>query len=369
MDKKKIGIITFHASHNYGSVLQAYALQHYLKKNGHDAIIINLRTKQQRELYPCPFILSHPYKKNAIRIARHPVLFYKSIKRWYAFERFIKKEIETTSVEYHSTDSLKIDLPNLSFDVLICGGDQIWNQCCSDFDLAYLLPFKNIKKISYAPSLGSFVEVMKSSKYAQLYIKYLADFDVLSVREPDASIFLSELISSDVKVIPDAAFLLTETEFHLLSTEQKRIKESYIFYYTPSHFLDIRSLEIAKKYAKELGLKLVTTYSEIFDKNIKYVNDSGPKEFLSLIENADFVIGRSFHLAVFALMFHKEFLIIDGDKDTRIVNLFKEFKIEDRVINLESPLFAPVHCIDYYSVDQNFRRLRSIAENYLSNSL
>ena len=27
MGKKKVGIITFHASHNYGSMLQAYALQ------------------------------------------------------------------------------------------------------------------------------------------------------------------------------------------------------------------------------------------------------------------------------------------------------------------------------------------------------
>lgn len=30
----KIGILTFHASHNYGSMLQAYALQSILKKWG-----------------------------------------------------------------------------------------------------------------------------------------------------------------------------------------------------------------------------------------------------------------------------------------------------------------------------------------------
>ena len=32
MNKKKIGIITFHSSHNCGSMLQAYALQTVLEK-------------------------------------------------------------------------------------------------------------------------------------------------------------------------------------------------------------------------------------------------------------------------------------------------------------------------------------------------
>ena len=32
----RVGIITFHASHNYGSVLQAYALQQTVMVLGHD---------------------------------------------------------------------------------------------------------------------------------------------------------------------------------------------------------------------------------------------------------------------------------------------------------------------------------------------
>ena len=31
MEMLKIGILTFHGSHNYGSMLQAYALQQYLE--------------------------------------------------------------------------------------------------------------------------------------------------------------------------------------------------------------------------------------------------------------------------------------------------------------------------------------------------
>ena len=36
---KKVGILTFHDAHNYGAVLQAYALKKYLINLGLDATI------------------------------------------------------------------------------------------------------------------------------------------------------------------------------------------------------------------------------------------------------------------------------------------------------------------------------------------
>ena len=40
----KIGILTFHWAHNYGAVLQAYALQEVLKNRGHDVEFVNYYT-------------------------------------------------------------------------------------------------------------------------------------------------------------------------------------------------------------------------------------------------------------------------------------------------------------------------------------
>ena len=40
-NKKDIGIITLHQSTNYGAVLQAFALEYFLQKNGYNAEIIN----------------------------------------------------------------------------------------------------------------------------------------------------------------------------------------------------------------------------------------------------------------------------------------------------------------------------------------
>ena len=47
----RIGILTFHGSHNYGSVLQAYALSTWLKDAGHETEIINLRNAAQKRAY------------------------------------------------------------------------------------------------------------------------------------------------------------------------------------------------------------------------------------------------------------------------------------------------------------------------------
>ena len=48
---KEIGILTFHAAHNYGSLLQNFALQRTLATLGYSPITINLRTAQQKEKY------------------------------------------------------------------------------------------------------------------------------------------------------------------------------------------------------------------------------------------------------------------------------------------------------------------------------
>ena len=47
----KIGTLTFHASHNYGSVLQAYALAKQLDVMGNDVSVINLRLQAQKDVF------------------------------------------------------------------------------------------------------------------------------------------------------------------------------------------------------------------------------------------------------------------------------------------------------------------------------
>jgi hypothetical protein len=47
----KIGILTVHRAYNYGSVLQCYALQEYLKSLGHDVWVIDYRQPWTEAVY------------------------------------------------------------------------------------------------------------------------------------------------------------------------------------------------------------------------------------------------------------------------------------------------------------------------------
>jgi hypothetical protein len=49
--KKKIGVLTFHCAHNYGAVLQAYALQKFLEKMGHEAFLIEEKKNYDDKIY------------------------------------------------------------------------------------------------------------------------------------------------------------------------------------------------------------------------------------------------------------------------------------------------------------------------------
>ena len=43
MERKRVGVLTFHMAHNYGAMLQAYATPVALKKLGYEGEIINYR--------------------------------------------------------------------------------------------------------------------------------------------------------------------------------------------------------------------------------------------------------------------------------------------------------------------------------------
>lgn len=74
---KKIAIITYHRSNNYGSVLQAYALSKYLNTQGARLNVIDYHSEKQDKLYK-----TFESVKGLMSVARNIQTFFylKSIK-------------------------------------------------------------------------------------------------------------------------------------------------------------------------------------------------------------------------------------------------------------------------------------------------
>ncbi len=366
----RVGIITFHASHNYGSVLQAYAISTKLKDLGYQPEIINLRNKAQLEAYKVFKTKGSGVKKIAHTL--YAILNYnKSKKRAAEFERFINKVLPITNKCFSNGDELK---DNTNYDIYICGSDQIWNPACQDFESAYYLDFvtNGAKKIAYAPSLG---KVNFSDEHLTLIGDLVNNIDYISCREKDGAELLRSLTDKPVTEVCDPVVLLGSDKWKEFAKEPK-IKGQYILTY----FLE--NNHGTKGYLKELqqktGYRVICLNEDIKDigKGYKHIINASPEEFVGLFKNAALVYTNSFHGTAFATMFNRPLVTIIGEEnernnnDSRKINYLNTIGLSHRIVKDKLPNIEEVLSVeDYKLANEKIETIRSNSNYYLTNAL
>lgn len=366
----KIGIITFHAAHNYGSMLQAYAMQTFLKRQGHHVEIINFCPLSQKRGYPkaIDFTAISNIKRSLKRLLLAPGTIASLDKKWHLFNDFLHRYLHLTK-EYSTLEELKH--ADFDYDVLITGSDQIWNTKAFDFSEAYFGTFveNTTKKVAYAPSMGPEPE-KQNIDYLR---KLLQGYSAVSVREERTKEFIvNDHIYDKVEVVLDPTMLLDGCDYDSLYAKKPIIEGDYLFYYTPGGVRH-EFLNEASKIGKKLNLPVIceSCYSpgdlNRYDNVIPYV-PVGPSEFLNLVKNAKVVCGASFHLMVFSILFNKDFYCMNGDVDSRMNNLMKVCGCEDRIWSIVEK--ANNSILAYGEIDlERMKRFRNKSKIFLNNSL
>lgn len=362
--KKRIGIITYHKAYNFGSVLQAYALNRYLRDLGHDVETIDFQTEKQANLYT----LFEPVN-SMFSIARNlqSVRFLRSLRlRRKRFDDFLREFIPTSETVYFSLSDL--NNADLDYDLFICGSDQIWNPNCQDFDEAYLLAFvkDKTKCIAYAPSIASH-DI--NPQYHSLFRSQLKDFESLSVREISGAAVISKIIGREPTVVLDPVFLLDADKWRKLITAPP-VKQKYIFCYFIGDVAGMR--HFARKMRKATGLPLVVVYKNIRDelyRNIK-IYSAGPVEFLSLIAHAEYICTNSFHAVAFSIIFKKKFWVFIDDANvqssmSRIVDFTRMTGLENRVLTAKKCEVKFDEVLDYSLAQQTIKREIQNSADYI----
>ena len=372
----KIGIITFHASHNCGSMLQAYALQTVLnKKFNRDAEIINFVNKGSKNLYG---YIDFRLKKGAIRHNLLTLCHFPVVKKSRAdYIEFSDKYLKVAPKEYNNSKQLT-EL-NGKYDMFIAGGDQVWNIVCPDADDAYYLDFvKNGKKVAYSPSLGG-NNINEVADDTEKYDKLLKDFDFLSVREPNGQKWIKELTGIEVPIIADPTLLLTKEEW-LSQFELPKIEEPFIFNYAFFH-KNPQANTALQKISKEMGmpvyvLDMKSWHTYRLDKyGIKCFEKTGPLAFISLMANAELVLTQSFHGTLFSALFHKQFWSYYAptekkNSDDRAIAIMKQLGLSDRYVVIDDlPKMDYLKKIDYSNTDKLISALREKAFEYIESFL
>lgn len=331
--KKKIGVLTFHRAENYGSIMQAYALQTYLKeKRKIDNELIDYVPETQGDFYKLFVPIT------SIRNLLGNILKLSIAKKYYlrekAFERFLNTRLKVSEKSFTCEEDLK----NIQDDYwcIITGSDQIWNTECADFSWVYLLKgVTGVKKISYAASMGG-----GKISDRDIYKNCLSDYDYISVREDYAVKTIGEMFSQKnlATVCVDPTLLLDRKDYEKI-TSSRRIEGDYIFFYSVYH--DDQLLHTIRLLRKKWNLPIVTlisrnnSYKVLFN-GIQLPMYEAPEDFLSYIKYAKFVITNSFHGSVFSIIFEKEFYYLgDYQKDPRLYQLFTMTGTEDAAISYE----------------------------------
>lgn len=320
----KIRLITFHTPKNYGAVLQAYSLMSYLKRYSDDVKIIDYNTPALRAKYPIR-TKSTTLKQFLYNILMMPS--YRQKKNKYKkFDLFVSENFALTK-RYESLAELINDPPEA--DIAVTGSDQVFNPLRKEEERkAFYLDFipDGTEKIAYAASFG--VSAVPEDKRNEIS-HYLKSFKAISVRENSGMGIVKDLTGRTATEVLDPVFLNDKKFWQEVAAPYKKELGSYLFYYRLMNSAE--SDAAARKIAKEKKLKLVVMTDGFLKWHAdKLLRDVGPKEFLYLMDNADYIVTDSFHGVAFSLIFEKQFYFCDSNPGTngRGLDLLQKAGIE-----------------------------------------
>ena len=293
----RVGILTFLHNDNYGSALQAYALQRVIRELGHDCMHLDYAPDRNEKI------------RNLLRSGNSPKLILEGLQK-----RSVKAGQEGARIKsatfpdfYGRRMHLSARCRNLKelrdlcgeFDTLVCGSDQIWNPVW--LNPAYFLTFapEGKKKTAYAPSLG--IKTLPAAGKIRKIRRWTEGFDAVSVREEEGAELLERMTGIRADVMPDPVCLLSREEWNEIAAPAPDT-DPYLLCYFIGENADYR--EKTRQISRETGLRIleIPVTAEGYSDGFERLEGLGPEEFLGAVSGAACLCTDSFHGLVFGTM-------------------------------------------------------------------
>lgn len=295
-----------------GNGIVNYALYRFLRDYGYTILLINvLETQISKNMWKNSYI-QLPYEDNII------------------------------SKNY--IDGENLYEVNQLCSMFLLGSDQVlrsWFLKDTDFDLCLPWVYSTKYKAAYGASFGS--DIYDDQKSRKKVGFLLHRFQRLSVREKSGVALLKRQFGLNGDWVLDPTFLCNKVHYEKLAQiGGSRIpKEKYV----AAYLLDMENFGkyVISAAEKKCG---VNAHLAILESQLRGVDgyqgdmntmpQAKVEEWLSLIENSEFVVTDSFHGLCFSLIFEKNFLIIFDKKcwrgNTRFDSLLSLLHLTDRII-------------------------------------
>ena len=331
----RIGIMTFLHNDNYGSVLQAWALQQALLEMGYDARHMDYRPSRAEKT------------RNLLRSGNSPRLVLEGMRKrrvrsWGAtselHERFVRERL---ALSEPCANHRALERAAGEYDLLLCGSDQIWSPVW--LNPAYFLDFADKPRVAYAPSLG--VKALPSPAKCRRMAALVRPFSAVSVREEEGAALLEELTGTRPAVMPDPVTLRTREQWQALAEPPARWEPYLLCYFIgdqAGYWQAVASL------AERLGLPVlaVPKTEAAYQAGYELAEGVSPTKWLGLLNGAAHIVTDSFHGATFACILNRPFTVLRRDreddpesKNSRVDQLLRMLALTDTA----NPAWAEVN--------------------------
>lgn len=351
--KRKILILTLPIGQNYGGILQAYALQTYVRSLGFEVTTAAPSGgvgKHWKRL-----VKRIPGAKNLARrvgLAKPPEEYPAG--HFAEMEEFITRNIEIapfTEVRRHISE----------YWAVIVGSDQVWREPFGALDRNYLafVP-ASVKKLSYAASFGT--DNIGEYSWLQRSLARIAikRFEGVSVREKSGVGICKCEFGVAAEHHIDPTMLLDAAKYRELfggGPTQARSRSGVLAY-----VLD------RSRFAE----KVVQTVSQEYGEKAHEILNSSPREsvekWLMEIALSSFVVTDSFHGTVFSILMHTPFAVVRNDERgaARIESLLEMFGLQDHLVaEIDGETARSLGTVNWAHVDRVLGEERRKAQAYL----
>ena len=338
---RTIGIITIHKINNYGSVLQAYALQKVCDDLGFKTEIIDYN-------FPNEFHSTNKYVETSSALSNEP----KWMKLLYALDlmkqhkeirKFVYRYEHLSCNQYNSPSELEARPPH--YDIYITGSDQLWSPCYCNGDPAFMLHFapEGAQKISYAASIGANTI---PQELRPLYKVLLSRYAHIAVRENSGVEVIKKVVNKEATVVLDPTLLLNREQWNQIAAPKRQFKKKYILCYFLNYTFNAFPYvdQLAEYMQEQTGYEIVRVARPPHRLGVPHTHyrvGASPEEFLALVRDAEMVLTTSFHGTAFAVNYGKPVFTIVQDRnasDSRQVSLMHNLGLDNQILSITDPM-------------------------------
>lgn len=347
----KILLTTVYSGYNYGSCLQALASKLIIQSTGNECKLVKLKSLFRGRDIRLNKVLTIIWRSLLLANNKAIATYKESYKKHLSSDS--KKLFDLFIYEFLTPEEVTLrQLKSMGKEALACfsGSDQIWNSSSLYVDPIYYLRFApKEKRVALAPSFGrDFIAEYNIKKISH----WINEYQFLSVREDSGVELIKNLTGRTALHLLDPTLIIRHDEWIRILNINSKKKNKYILAYfldEPSLAAKTMILQVKQHYECDV---IGIPYSFDNMNYCDYVLSAGPKEFVELISNAEFVLTDSFHGCAFSINMHTPFYVFEREyksanrQSERVLSLLRKMDMLNR--------FQPSDMTDYSDINFNF---------------